>query len=59
MFRSEQHKAGDDFGPVSAVLDSNLIHDGRLVQMEDILSIAISYRNESRCQQGSCDFIKL
>jgi hypothetical protein len=45
MFCSEQHKAGDDFGPVSAVLDSNLIHDGRFVQMEDILSIAISCRH--------------
>jgi hypothetical protein len=45
MFCSEQHKTGDDFGPVSAVLDSNLIHDGRFVQMEDILSIAISCRH--------------
>lgn len=54
MFCSEQNKTGDDFGPVSAAPYSDLILDGRFVHIQDILSMAISCSNESRCHQ-SCD----
>lgn len=40
-FGSEWNKAGNYSSPMGTVLDPNLIHDGRFIQMKYILSKAI------------------